>query len=529
MLQRSHSDSLQCILNGMLLVQWLSFDIWRCLGAVKGARIFWGRYLFLSVTIILINAIGLPFGLSNQENSNSYEEGGALIVKEPNSSFLPSIGLCNEDNIERFGASSSDDKDDAPAIMAALREYGSACIPDSGTFLVSQVRLTSRQKLYGKGKITSKKNIDRVKYKSLIIADGASNLLIKGIKLKGGSGSPNTGILLNNVVDSKISGVSISNFHANNAIVRGISVQDSRGIEIVNASFSDLYSKPNGIGGDSVGATRAVWINGSKSVKIFDSVFKEIYSFEDGDCIQLAGTEDAIVKGNAFVNCGKRAIKISDSRHDVSRRNIVENNTIISIMNPKDNSLHRCANSAISVQTGVGNIVRENFIYLNNTVYGVDLMFPESKQHEILNNTIIINNLNDCRGFGRRPAIAVDSNLAKIHGNNIRLSHGGFGIYIGSKSRKASVSKNIIVNGNIEVHSDSSLRNNFVVSTLRYGAIELYSGGSEIVNNAVMSDVKLYLGLASRLKCSESYVDFIFRENDYSGSFSCKEEVKNDK
>jgi len=488
---------------------------------------FWGRYLYFFVTIILISAIGIPFCFSNQENSNSYEEGGAFIVKKSNSSFLSSIDLCNEDNIERFGASSSDDKDDAPAIMAALREYGSACIPDSGTFLVSQVRLISSQKLYGKGKITSKANIDRVKYKSLIIADRASDLLIQGIRLKGGSDSPNTGILLSNVVDSKISGVSVYNFHANNGLVRGISLQGSRGIEIVNASFSDLYSKPNSIGGDSVGATRAIWINGTKNVKIFDSVFKEIYSFEDGDCIQLAGTEDAVIKGNSFFNCGKRAIKISDGRHEVSRRNIVENNIIVSIMKPKENNLHRCAYSAISVQTGVGNIVRENFIYLNNTVYGVDLMFPESKQHEILNNTIIINNLNDCRGFGRRPAIAVDSNLAKIHGNNIRLSHGGFGIYVGSKSQKVSVSKNILVNGNIEVHSDSSLRDNLVVSALRYGAIELYSRGSDIVNNSFVSGANLYLGLASRLKCSGLYVDSLFRKNDFSGSFSCEEEVKN--
>ncbi|WP_346355435.1 right-handed parallel beta-helix repeat-containing protein [Azotosporobacter soli] len=192
-----------------------------------------------------------------------------------------------------------------------------------------------------------------------------------------------------------------------------ILVKGGSNISIANCSFHDISGPENGIGGDNIGANRAVFAWNVKSMSILNSIFTKISGFEDGDGIHITGDNgwisDVTIQGCTFSDFYKRAVKVQASGVKII------NNTMTANPATANSPEHKQFQAAISI-FAKNTRVEGNKITLYHSFQGIGV---EGIDCKIIGNTIVV----DKTGSNYNTAgiyVSAAGSGATITGNTVK-------------------------------------------------------------------------------------------------------------
>ncbi len=257
------------------------------------------------------------------------------------------IGSQSKKKIEKidpkdFGAVGDGIADDTAALQKWLDAPGKNKVLKNGTFKITE-GLTS--------------SVDGRTIKTdaaVIVADNTEIIMLTvtgnknriSVKLNGNYKAAG-GVLIQGA-GSEVTNSKIENIYGINHVAYGIRSETSSGVRIENNIILNIQSTANGKFGDSIGASRAVFISSTQAASSMNIVKNNSIigvTGEEGDAIQFlfkGGTgafldAKGIIQGNTIKNCSRRAIKIQAS--NVKVLNNTHSNTLSINMLPNASNL----------------------------------------------------------------------------------------------------------------------------------------------------------------------------------------------
>ncbi|MEH7483142.1 right-handed parallel beta-helix repeat-containing protein [Neobacillus drentensis] len=230
-----------------------------------------------------------------------------------------------------YGAVGDGITDDTVALQEWLNAPGKNKVLKNGTFKITEG-------------LTSTENGRTIKTDGAVIVAEKTDIIILtvtgnknkiSVKLNGNNKAAG-GVLIKGA-GSEVTNSKIENIYGRNHVAYGIRSETSGGIRVENNIINNIHSTSNGIFGDSIGASRAIFISSTQVATSMNIVKNNSIigvTGEEGDAIQFlfnGGTKaflDAkgIIQGNTIKNCSRRAIKVQAS--NVKVLNNTHSNTL---------------------------------------------------------------------------------------------------------------------------------------------------------------------------------------------------------
>ena len=449
-------------------------------------------------------------------NGNTYP-----LLKDRLNNIDKSI-LSRGANLIDFGAVGDGVTDDTDALKSMLEsDFNIFYIPDKKYLIKEKIEIVrSNFKIISDGVLNFELNGDTCftvtgDNVDLILKIDGNNLARGGIKVTG-----------TNITVEKSN---LYNFYSETGTAYGVFANNCGRVEIKNNNISSVHSLGNGTTGDSIGASRGVWVTNSQDnhtdgVVIKDNNIDGIIG-EEGDAIHLInGLPNphfkqmvSVVTGNTINNFSRRGIKIQASDVQVSNNIFKENlddsthtARVIDVIYSSDvvvfnNYVKTKSLNSIGVTTDIS-VDSETLVFSNVfTQLNAGTMLYLSKAKNVTFNS------NTFYTVGR--FIGIDDSINVSFTNNTFESEqtggSGVGVNINSLSEKIVFKSNLFNKGHFDWTFQNRSPNSVIsdnISTTEGDGIRTFESaeGSLYLNN-VFNGVEVY-GAGSTEHTLKSYI-----------------------
>lgn len=266
---------------------------------------------------------------------------------------------------------------------------------------------------------------------------GVNGFSLSNVVIDGG-GSSGCAVFISDSRDVIIDRVSISDIYSKTSSAAGIYLRRCRNSTIQECQISDVVSVPNGMVGDSPGASRAIIIQHCFNSTISRNEINHIISSEDGDGIHIINEADdllgnILIINNTIKNCSRRHIKVQAKGVFIQSNQLLTDEDgyhldyTVSIFSSNCSIENNTFNAASSVPIQIGS--------------GLKTLVTDIS---ICNNTILDT------GRGSQGSVTVGSLISRltVNGNRLTLLDGNeCGVYIRSSCQNIIIRDNILEGG----------------------------------------------------------------------------------